>query len=62
MPNWGTTGDRDPRDSFGGVTSLITLRHWPDPDLLGLAAAPATGVDMRPVLEPSPSRCGPTAE
>jgi hypothetical protein len=42
-PNWGTTGDRDPRDFLGGLTSAVALRRMPDPTKLGLAPAPATG-------------------
>jgi hypothetical protein len=30
-PNWGTTGDRDLRDFFGGLTSRVALRRLPDP-------------------------------
>jgi hypothetical protein len=26
-PNWGTTGDRDPRDFLGGPTSRVALRQ-----------------------------------
>jgi len=42
-PNWGTTGDRDPRDFFGGSTSTVTLRPRPDPVSFGLAPTPVTG-------------------
>jgi hypothetical protein len=40
MPNWGTTGDRDRRDCFGGSTSLVALRHWPDPDFAWIGPRP----------------------
>jgi hypothetical protein len=57
----GQHGDRDGATFFWDTEPVfVALRHTPDPDWLGLALAPVTGLFDH--AGPTPNRCGPTTE